>query len=306
MLRLTFATTVLMLFAGTLGAQQTMQNPPAGPNQHLIQNQGASRLPADQQRFQDALRTRSLRQQGAPPNRDVNNRDPLQQVVPGQGQMDAEQHGVGNDILPSPDGGGGSSYASSNSGGVVSFEQSRYVGAADMIRSFGSYQRDVAAGEVLHENARDHAIDNQAKAIKTYFAVRELNRSLRNAERGPQPTQEDLIRYSASRVPQRLTVAEMDRQLGTINWPTALMRPEFDEHRARMEQIFQARTYYSSGVASPSFVEAKEETDRMLSTLQDLVRDIDPTAYVQSRKFVQSLGYEARFPIGDAQIAGGG
>jgi hypothetical protein len=295
-----------MLFGSALAAQQapqTLQNPPGGPSQHAIQNLGASRNPADIQRYQAALRAGALRRQGAAPNVNVNNRNPLNQIVPGQqGQLEGQQN---QDQQQPFDHGGldptllGGGYSSGGGGGVVTAEQARMVGTAEMIRSAGEFNRETATAEVLRERARGDAIDNRQDAIKGYFEIRSLNRQSRNEERGPQPTQEDMYRYSRSRVPERLSVAAFDRQLGTINWPAALMRPEFDLHRARVEQIFQARTFYNSGLASPSYLEAQQETDRMLATLQSLVREIDPTAYLESRKFVQGLGYEARFAVGD-------
>lgn len=200
-------------------------------------------------------------------------------------------------------GGGGAAY-SSNMYGATTFEQARGMAAADMMRSAGSYNRDTAAAEVLDQQAKGMAVDNYADGVKTYFDIRQLNRRERNAERGPVPTQEDALRYSQSRLPARLPLTALDRNSGVINWPAALMAPEFDNHRARLEQIFQGRSYYNSGVASQSYLEIREETDRMLVTLQDRVAEMDPTAYIQAKKFVVGLGYEGRFLAGERVAMG--
>jgi hypothetical protein len=290
--------------AGLLNAQQTLQNPPAGPNQHAIQNQAAGRTPAAVQQYQNALRARATRAQGAAPNVNVNNRDPARQIVPGDGQNGANQ--PIDQAIP-PDSGFfdpyGSSYAAGGGGGVVTAEQGRLVGIADGLRGLGEFNRNTAAANVLQQQANGLAIDNRYDAVQTYFQVRQLNRQQRALERGPTPTQEDLLRYSQSRVPERLTVAALDRDTGAIHWPAVLTGPEFADHRARLEQIFQGRSYYNSGVASESYLEIQDETARMLATLQDLVRAMDPAAYVQAKKFIVGLGFEGRFLAGHDRVA---
>jgi hypothetical protein len=293
----------LGLGSGLVSAQQPFQNPPAGPNQHAIQRQGASRDPAAQQRFQDALRARATRGQFAFPNTDVNNRNPLRQVIP----PDPRDAAAGG--LPTHDGllDEGllydNSYSSGGGGGVVTAQHGALLGTAEVLRGAGQLSKDTASAAVLHEHAREKAIDNRYDAVNTYFEVRQLNRRYRAQERGPTPTLEDMLRYTRAGLPERLPITALDRDTGVVHWPAALMRPEFAEHRAHLEQIFQGRSYYNSGVASESYLEIREETDRMLATLQSLVHEMDPTAYMQARKFITSLGFEGQFVVGADRVA---
>jgi hypothetical protein len=311
-----------LISVGSLNAQQAVPNPPAGGNLRVpnvpnvpnvqnvprVPNQVPSRnLPAAVQQFQNNLRSRAMLRQNGVPNIGSNNRDPRQQGLPGenvqnQGNQMTDQNG-------SPSAGGfldsGGSYMAGGGGGVISIEQGRLMGIADGLRGLGEFNKNTATANVLTEQAREKAIDNRYDQVQTYFQVRQLNHEYRNAARGPAPTQEDLLRYSQSAVPERLSVTALDRQSGAIHWPAALMRPEFNEHRARLEQMFQGRSYYNSGVASESYLEIQDETARMLATLQVFVRETEPTAYIQARKFIAGLAYEARFPAGHERVAVG-
>jgi hypothetical protein len=283
--------------------------PPANPALPGVQNQPEIRNPAvrlqpnQQGRFQ-----RMPQRQNFAPQVNRNNRDPREQLA-----IDAEQRRQEEQNQQQGQAGegqindstllfGGGSYGGGG-GGAVTMEQAQGLAAAEVIRSAGEFNRNTAAAEVLHERARAQAVNNHYAEVDNYFEVRRLNRQERNAERGPMPTQEDVLRYSKSRVPERLSAMALDRHSGAINWPAALMAPEFDQHRARLEQIFQARSYYNSGLASPSYLEIKEEADRMLATLQERVRQMDPASYVQARKFIVGLGFEGRFAAGSEEVA---
>jgi hypothetical protein len=262
------------------------------------------------QRNQQGFNARAANRQGFGQNVNENNRDPREQAFrQAQGQQNQGQGN--NEQFPGADqgqqdaqllfgGGGGGYYGGS---GAVTIEQGRGLAAAEVIRSAGEFNRNTAAAEVLHEQAREQAIDNRYSAVKTYFDVRQLNRQERNDARGRMPTQEDLLRYSQDRLPERLPLASLDRDTGAIRWPAVLKAPEFDEHRARLEQVFQGRSYYNSGLASQSYLEIKEEAGRMLLTLQDRVREIEPVAYVHAKNFITSLGYEGRFLAGNERVA---
>jgi hypothetical protein len=230
------------------------------------------------------------RQNQAPPQ--TNQPEDLLQAQQGNqnqqsNQQNPDQSGLGL---------GGFSSTVIDSGGFVTTPYAAGVTAeGNKIRSMGEFNRNTAAAAIYMEKAREQSIDNRRRAVENYFAIREMNRELRSRERGRRPTQEDLYRYSQSRVPDRLTDAQFNRQVGDIRWPAVLMRPEFAGHRARLEEVFYNRTYYNSGVASPSYEAAKNEADRMMDTLEQLVYLVEPTAYLNAKKFITGLSYEARF-----------
>jgi hypothetical protein len=299
-----------MLLVGVATGQQPANPAPAGANIQQLE----PRNPAVQlQRNQQGFRQRAPQRQPFAPFTNRNNRDPREDAFLDEQQrrlalqnqgLDENGQPLGNQQQGDPsliglDSGG----YSSGGAGAVTAEQGRGQALSEVIRGMGAYNRDTAAAAVLQEHARDHAIDNWYDQVDTYFDARRLNRQERNAERGPVPTPDAVYRYSKMGLPQRLSLAALDRLTGAIHWPAALMAPAFAEHRARLEQSFQARSFYDSGIASPSYLEIKDESERMLATLQDRVRDMDPAAYMQARRFIIGLGYEGRFPATNEGIA---
>jgi hypothetical protein len=199
---------------------------------------------------------------------------------------------------------GGASYVSVGGGPATAYGAA-VIADAEVIRSMGEFNRSSAQAMIHQEKAREMNIDNRSRAVSAYFSAREINREMRSNERGPVASAADLIRYNKQRTPERLSSAELDRQIGEIHWPAVLLRSEFDDHRGRLAELFADRGYYNSGLASTNYVSVKDEADRMLDTLQSLVYDIEPQSYVQAKKFISSLSYEARFvATADEALAG--
>ena len=259
---------------------------------------GANRQPDRFDRTPLDRRLGNLRQGVGGPNRRFEAPPQTNQPEDLAQQQGQDQQGTGGQQQGQDGGFGGLGGFVGGGGGmgpVATVQSARMHAAAEVVRSAGEYNRNTGAAQVYHQKAREQAIDNNYSSVINYFKIRSANRELRNAERGPVPTQEDVYRYSQSRVPERLSDAQLNRQIGDIQWPALLMRPEFASHRARLAELFYNRTYYNSGMASPSYTEIKAETERMMSTLEDLVYESDPTSYLGAKKFITGLAYEARF-----------
>jgi hypothetical protein len=285
-----------------INARRPLNAPPVFDHTGAMQNPRVQIQPN-----QRGLVNRDAQRQGLPANGNINNRDPRERIAAERriaeqinAQNDTNQQGP-NEIDPNVFAGGGGSYYGSS--GPVTAAEGLIRADGEFVRSVGEYNQATATAGVLTEKAEEQSIQNRYDAVDNYFDVRRLNRQQRNAERGPTPTQEDVLRYSQDRLPQRLPLASLDRNSGAITWPAVLRRPEFDEHRARLEQVFQGRSYYNSGAASQSYLEIKEEADRMLLTLQDRVYEMDPFAYVQAKKFITGLSFEGRFVAGNDSLA---
>jgi hypothetical protein len=293
-----------LLLISSMGlAQQNAPGPAAGAPPPVVNNAaGLARAQAIGSTAVQAARAGQTFQGNPRFDRAVLGRDNVN--PPAFGQQGGRINGdggpiVGNGQVVGPDNGSagfvsGGSYVDGY-GNPTTVYGANVSAEADLIRSQGEFNRNTAQAEVHHEQARELNIDNRYRAVTTYFDVREKNREMRNRERGLPPTEEDLIRYNQSRIPARLSAAELDRQIGEIHWPALLMRPEFNEHRARLAELFYNRGYYNSGLASENYVNVKAEADRMLGTLQTLVYDVDPQAYLHAKKFIVGLSYEARF-----------
>ena len=133
----------------------------------------------------------------------------------------------------------------------------------------------------------------------TYFDMRRMNREARTAERGPRPTEADLVRYAQIGKPQRPSPSELDVVTGRISWPRLLQSAEFAPQRAALDEVFSHRA--SSGAINVNeYLKVYQLTALMLDALRARIRDVPSYDYLVARRFLQSLTYEARLAGGFA------
>jgi len=162
---------------------------------------------------------------------------------------------------------------------------------ADLTRSAGAANLMNSAAMINVEKARSQYIKNRVDATNAYFEMRSINRKAREAERGPRPTQEDLVRYAAARAPSRLSVSELDPVTGQINWPTVLRNDAFAQGRTTLESAMAARAQ-TGNLSLSQRTAVKRTTQDMEMTLKQNIDAISPMDYVNAKKFLKGLGYE--------------
>jgi hypothetical protein len=170
---------------------------------------------------------------------------------------------------------------------------SRAQGMASVVQAAGSYNLATSAAAVNMTQAQKQQIQNYDSYVNTYFDMRQVNKQARAAERGPRLSEADLVRISASSVPKPLPGSQLDPVTGKIAWPGLLQDDKFAEHRAVLDQAFEVRARYGALPPEES-KRVRAATDAMLAQLKHMVRDVDGTDYAQSKRFVQSLAYQAR------------
>lgn len=165
-------------------------------------------------------------------------------------------------------------------------------GMADVIRSAGAANLMNSAAANNYEDARKKYIENRLQATETYFEMKRVNREYRDANRPAPPTQDQLIRLSRSRLPDRLGPASLDPLTGRIRWPMALLAEPFAPHRQMLEAIFQERAV--NGYITPDqYLAVRQETDAMMDQLRAIISQLTPNQSVAGRRFLESLAYEA-------------
>jgi len=82
-----------------------------------------------------------------------------------------------------------------------------------------------------------------------------------------------------------------------------LTREEFADARAELEQLFRQRQTGASGLGTPNYTEIRARTGDLQATLNRLVRQLSSAEFSVANKFIQSLGYEARFVAGRETLA---
>ncbi len=168
------------------------------------------------------------------------------------------------------------------------------IGLGEVIRAEGAYNLATSAAAINWTEAARRDLENREQWINSYFELRKANEFYRREAMGRRPTMEDAVRYAQMGRPQRLSPSEFDSASGKIAWPKLLQTSPFRGDRKQLEALFAKRAQYG-GLSFADQMEIRAITDSLMADLQDRVREIPPSDYVQSRHFVESLAYEARF-----------
>jgi len=176
-------------------------------------------------------------------------------------------------------------------------EEGAARGMADVVRSAGYANLMNSEAANNYQDARTKDIDNRMLATQTYFQMRSVNKQAREAERGPLPTQEAVIRYSKSRVPQRLNKSDLDPISGQLSWPSILVSEDYDDARSKLEVLYSERA--KKGYLSlEEFTQVQKLAKQMDNQLKKNISKYPPGEYVIAKKFVRSLALESNLQSG--------
>ncbi len=187
----------------------------------------------------------------------------------------------------------GGGYVGYSSPGTVA--GSRLQGMASVVQAAGDYNLSTSAAYINMTQAQQQAIKNYSEYTSTYFQTREMNRQARAAERGPRPTEADLVRMARSDVPKSLSPGELNPVSGKISWPILLQDDRFANERAVFEEAFAARSRYGA-LKLDEVKKVNAAADAALSDLKGMINDVSGTDYAQAKRFVQSLAFTSRQP----------
>jgi hypothetical protein len=165
-------------------------------------------------------------------------------------------------------------------------------GMASVISAKGDYNLSTSAAAVNMTQAQKNEIENRQQWTNTYFEMRDTNRKARAAERGPNPTMEQMARMARQGLPKPLSPSQVDPVSGQIHWPGPLQEDSFQPQRGEVERVFTARARYGS-LGYSDQLKVRQATDVMLDGLKAQIQQIPPPDYIASRDFLQSLTYAA-------------
>ncbi len=168
-------------------------------------------------------------------------------------------------------------------------------GLSDVVRSQGQANLDNSAAAINYSVARSNELENQKQYTETYFAKKEMNRRARAAARRPRATMEDLVRYAQVGKPKPLSPSELDTVTGAIHWPVLLKTEPFERDATKLQKVFSYRAQ-GEAISQSEYREVRQVTKRMLADLKGQIREVTPTEYTTSKRFLQSLAYAAGQP----------
>lgn len=157
---------------------------------------------------------------------------------------------------------------------------------------------------INYEQAYNESIQNQKLRTETYYDDRRMNASYR-AEQSmlhPHAPPEELAAFSRARLPPPLAPNEFDPARGVIEWPGVLNRPEFDEPRTRLAELFRqaAADPHGSGPGTRTNHEIEQTIEEMSEKLHSEIGQFKPNEYIAGSKFLKSLAYQAKTPAANA------
>jgi hypothetical protein len=177
------------------------------------------------------------------------------------------------------------------SGGTTAAGSAMQV-MGSVISAAGNYNLSTSAAAVNMTVAQKNEIENRQQATDAYFSMRATNRAAREAEAGPKPTAEQMVRIARDGVPKPPQTSEMDPVSGKLSWPGVLQMGSFEAPRGEVDQLFAKRAVHG-GLDYADQSKVREAIDAMFIELKGQIRNVPPQDYVASRGFLQSLMYAA-------------
>lgn len=161
-------------------------------------------------------------------------------------------------------------------------------GMASVISAAGDYNLSTSAAAVNMTQAQKQEIENRQAATNAYFEMRATNRAAREAERGPRPTMEQMVRVAQMGVPQPLDPYQLDPVTGKLHWPGPLTTDAFESARVEIDGLLAKRAAHG-GLGFSDQMKVQETVDGMVAELRSQIRSVPPQDYVASRNFLQRL-----------------
>ncbi|HID77296.1 MAG TPA: hypothetical protein EYP56_15035 [Planctomycetaceae bacterium] len=169
-------------------------------------------------------------------------------------------------------------------------------GIGNVIRSQGAYNLLTSQAAINMTEAQREHMKNREQWTNTYFEMRAANKAYRAAARRPRPTMEDAVRWAQAGKPARLSPSELDVVTGKINWPRLLATERYTKYRQVLEALFAHRAVAGT-LSYERHAKLEATTDAMLEELKSQIREVRAADYTASRRFLESLAYEASLPV---------
>ncbi|MHC4400976.1 MAG: hypothetical protein ACYTG0_14970 [Planctomycetota bacterium] len=151
----------------------------------------------------------------------------------------------------------------------------------------------VDTAKILQE-VRSMDLDNQVKTTDIFFKKRERREQYVSANPRARLGLETYVKVSNASRPARLTQYQFDPDRGTIYWPVLLQGPEFEDQRAELQALFAL----NSSKGQESGLDFQHKVDGVARNMREMlkrrVRQVSQMEYIESKKFLMSLAYEAR------------
>ena len=166
------------------------------------------------------------------------------------------------------------------------------------IRSQSEASNRPSMAMIDRETARSMNYDNRLKHVQTYYEKRKLRREYRQAERLPRRSAAEISASASRSAPKRLTIQQYDPYEGRISWPVVFQETNYDRGRQYIDRLFAAHAQAGGGINTKYYAAIQSSLKGMNRLLYDNFENTNPEQFTYAQKFLKSLQYEARFPVG--------
>lgn len=163
-------------------------------------------------------------------------------------------------------------------------------GMANAISAKGNYNLSTSAAAINMTQAQSNEMQNHMQYENTYFQMQQKNKAYRAAQRGPRPTEEQLVRLARDEAPKPLSPSLVNPASGKISWPSVLMEDRFAANRTKLEQ-FSAQKATDGSLSISDEMAARSTIESMFADLKTQIRIVPPHDYIASRSFLESMIY---------------
>ena len=174
--------------------------------------------------------------------------------------------------------------------------ESHARGMADVVRAAGDNNLRNSQAAINYEAARSAELDNRLKYTETHYEKKRMHDAYKASKRRPPLTTEEAHRLARIRAPKRPNGTQLDPITGDLSWSLLLQTSPFASHRKNLQKLFSARAASEGSIGVQQYSQIKRTTDAILEQLRRNIRRYPPQDYVEARRFVRGIAYEARFP----------
>jgi len=171
---------------------------------------------------------------------------------------------------------------------ISAYANAVYTGMSNLIRSEGQYNQATTKAMINFEQARTLYIENQERLVN---ARRSIHRSMLAAQAEDveyrHAKQARAAAFLASHRPPPLGPKQLDASTARIRWPQALMSPDFDALRTKIDNEFVTRVRYGSDPEVAAQI--RRDVHDMQDLLHEHVLKLPLENYAQARLFLDQL-----------------
>ena len=190
---------------------------------------------------------------------------------------------------------GATGYSYYQSGVQTAYGNAVRAKAALTMAQSNARRNDAVAAE-YNEKARSQYLDNKAK----YDDIRRQQRAaIEKRKTAEQSAQKERAANRQQKAPTdlypRLSLDQLDRTTGTIDWPMPLLSDKFQDDRATIEAAVQSIAQNGPDQRSAGII--SNIAKRMKTNTSDLIKEVGFEAYSDARKFLGSLSVEGYYAL---------